>query len=204
MGNFIVFRKLDRGMELEQKKIDLIKKIITSDKKYVDNEDLFDDFFNETCKRSFLIVKSIKNEVSLEAYLRKVATTSIINVLKDSGRIQRVKEGFVPVVEKSLEEIVSVPDNKYSDVSISYDIVDLSDGPEEVVIKKEVQQKLYDSVVIANASNPSKLFLQLYHLRYVKGLKQKEIAQELNITQGEVSKRLLELMEEVKKIFDNS
>lgn len=191
-------------MELEQEKIDLIKKIITSDKKYVDNEDLFDDFFNETCKRSFLIVKSIKNEASLEAYLRKIATTAIINVLKDSGRVQRVKEGFVPVEEKSLDELVSIPDNKFSNTSISYDIVDLSDGPEEVVIKKEIQQKLYDAVVIANVSNPAKEYMHLYELRYVKGLKQKQIAKELNISQGEVSKRLLELMELVKQTFDNS
>lgn len=191
-------------MELEQEKIDLIKKIITSDKKYTDNEDLFDDFFNETYKRSFLIVKSIKNQSSLEAYLRKIVTTSIINVLKDSGRVKRVKEGFVPVEEKSIEEFATIPDNKYSNISISYDIVDLSDGPEEVVIKKEIQQKLYDAVVIANSSNPAKQYMQLYELRYVKGLKQKEIAKELNLSQGEVSKRLLELMEEVKKTFDNS
>lgn len=191
-------------MELAQEKIDLIKKIITSDKKYVDNEDLFDDFFNETCKRSFLIIKSIKNENSLEAYLRKIVTTSIINVLKDSGRVQRVKETFVPVKEKSLEELMSVPENKFSNTSISYDIVDLSDGPEEVIIKKEIQQKLYDAVVIANSSNLGKDYMHLYELRYVKDLKQKQIAEELNISQGEVSKRLLELMEKVKQTFDNS
>ncbi len=81
-------------VELEQDKIELIKKIITTDKKYVDNEDLYDDFFNETYKRSFLIMKSVKNEASLEAYLRKIATTSIINVLKDSGRLRRTSEGF--------------------------------------------------------------------------------------------------------------
>lgn len=192
-------------MELEQEKVDLIKKIITSDKKYTDNEDLFDDFFNEAYKRSFLIIKTIKNEASLEAYLKKIVTTSIINVLKDSGRLRRTSEGFVPTEEKSLEEL-SAPafENKYSNVHISYDIVDLSDGPEEVVIKKEIQQKLYDAVNIAHNSNPYKLYMQLYQARYIKGMKQKEIAKELNLSQGEVSKRLLELIEEVKAAFNNS
>lgn len=185
--------------ELEQEKIDLIKKIIKSDKKYIDNEDLFEDFFNETYKRSFLIMKTVKKEASLEAYLRKIVTTSIINVLKDSGRIRRTNEGFTAVEEKSFDEIISISDNKYSNISINYDIVDLSDGPEEVIVKKEILQKLVDAISIAHTSNPAKQYMQLYELRYIKGLKQKQIAKELNLSQGEVSKRLLELIEEVKK-----
>lgn len=189
-------------VELEQEKLELIKKIITSDKKYTNNEDLFEDFFNETYKRSFVIIKSVKNQSSLEAYLKKIATTSIINVLKNSGRVRRTKEGFIPSKEESLDEIISVPDNKYSNVSINYDLVDLNDGPEEIVIKKEVQQKLVDAVSIAHSNNPAKQYMQLYHLRYVKGLKQSQIAEELNLSQSEVSKRLIELMEEVKKVFN--
>lgn len=189
-------------VELEQEKIDLIKKIILSDKKYIDNEDLFEDFFNETYKRSFIIIKTVKNEASLEAYLRKIVTTSIINVLKDSGRVRRTTEGFTSVEEKSLDEIVSISDNKYSNINVNYDIIDLSDGPEEITIKKETLQKLIDAVSIAHTKNSAKQYMQLYELRYVKGLKQKQIAQELNLSQSEVSKRLLELIEEVKKEFN--
>lgn len=194
-------------LELEQEKIDLIKKIIISDRKYTDNEDLFEDFFNETYKRSFLVMKTVKNEAALESYLKKIATTSIINVLKDSGRARRTNDGFVPVQEKSLDEIISmpsVPENKYSNTHISYDIVDLSDGPEEVVIKKEILQSVIDAVSIAHTNNPAKQYMQLYQMRYVKGMKQKEIANELNLSQGEVSKRLLELVEEVKKVFNKN
>lgn len=201
-------------MELEQEKLDLIEKIIKTDKKYADNEDLFDDFFNETYKRSFLIMKSVKNEASLEAYLRKIATTSIINVLKDSGRLRRTSEGFTSTKEKSLDELVTTPtqsqqpkmqpQSRYSNVDINYDVIDLSDGPEEVVIKKEILQKLIDAVSIAHTNNPAKQYMQLYELRYVKGLKQKQIAQELNLSQGEVSKRLLDLIEEVKKEFNKA
>lgn len=189
-------------VELEQEKIDLIKKIITSDKKYTDNEDLFDDFFNETYKRSFLVLKTVKNEISLESYLRKIVTTSIINVLKDSGRVRRTKEGFTAIEEKSLDEIVPILEHEAPSTRINYDIIDLSDGPEEIVIKKEILQTLLDAVAITHANNPTKQYMQLYQLRYIKGLKQKDIAQELNLSQSEVSKRLLELVEEVKKVFD--
>lgn len=201
-------------MELAKDKIDLITKIIKSDKKYTNNEDLFDDFFNESYKRSFLIIKSVENPVSLESYLRKIVTTSILNVLKDLGRLRRTAEGFVPTKEQSIdqiqEQIPSVSQvqsqpqasNKYAGIQISYDIVDLKDGPEEIIIKKEILQTLVDAVSIAHSKNPAKLYMQLYELRYVKGLKQSQIAKELNLSQSEVSKRLFELMEQVKEAFN--
>lgn len=191
-------------MEIKQESIDLIKKIIKSDKKYTNNEDLFDDFFNETCKRSFLIVKTIKDEGALESYLRKIATTSIVTVLKDSGRVRRTKEGFLPTQETSIEEIkpTKIFDNEYSNVNISYDFIDLKAGPEEIAIKKEVLQTLADAITLAHANEPAKQYMHLYQSRYVKGLKQKEIAQALNLSQSEVSKRLLELMQKVKEAFN--
>jgi len=190
-------------VELAQQKVDLIKKIIKSDKKYLNNEDLFEDFFNESYKRSFLVAKTVENENALETYLRKIITTSIVVVLKDSGRIQRTSEGFVPVKEEPLE-VVSQPiiENKYSNIQVSYDIIDLSEGPEEITIKKETLQTLVDAVKAAHKKNPSKQYLELYDLRYSRGLKQKQIAQELNLSQSEVSKRLLELMEHVKSKFN--
>ena len=68
-------------MELTQDKINLIEKLIKNDRKFANNEDLYDDFFNEMCKRSMPIVNTITSDVTLEAYLRKIATTSIVNVL---------------------------------------------------------------------------------------------------------------------------
>jgi len=190
-------------VELAQEKINLIEKIIKTDKKYTNNEDLFDDFFNETYKRSFLIIKTVENENSLESYLRKIVTTSIVVVLKDSGRVRRAPEGFIPTEEVSIEQIIEQK-NKYSDVNISYDIVDLTDGPEEIVIKKETMQTVFDAVSIAHINNPAKQYIELYELRYVKGLKQSRIAELLNLSQSEVSKRLFELMEQVKEAFNKA
>lgn len=190
-------------MELAQHKLDLIKKIIKSDKKYINNEDLFEDFFNESCKRSFLVAKTVENDNALEVYLRKIITTSIVVVLKDSGRIQRTSEGFISIKEESLDSAgLPAAENKYSNVQISYDIIDLSEGPEEISIKNETLRTLADTVKAAHKKNPSKQYLELYDLRYIQGLKQKQIAQELNLSQSEISKRLLELMEHVKAKFN--
>ncbi len=192
----------ETNVELAQDKIDLIEKIIKSDRKFVNNEDLYDDFFNETCKRSFLIVKTVSSDATLEAYLRKIATTSILNVLKNEGRLRRTKSGYMSTKDVSLDTAVqtSVPD--YSNIKVVYEPVDIKDTPEDLAIKKDILQIIVDTVYEVHESNPDKNYLKLYDLRYEKGMTQKEIAEELNLSQSEVSKRLFKLMEKVKQAFN--
>lgn len=189
-------------MEIAQDKIDLIERIIRSDRKFANNEDLFEDFLSETCKRSMLIISSITSDATLEAYLRKIATTSILNVLKNEGRLRRTKSGYTPTKEVSIDEVLpsSLPD--YSTIEISYVPISIQETPEDLLVKKEVLQKIADAVSEINDDAPEKNYLELYNLRYSKGLTQKEIASELNLSQSEVSKRLFRLMDKVKQVFN--
>lgn len=269
-------------MELTQDKIDLIGKIIKRDKKYPNNEDLFDDFFNETCKRSVAIFENLENESTLETYLRRVVTTSIINVLKDSGRLRRTKTSYVPTKEVSLESLGSVayseepvvstqqsaknsdvesimsesetqewlsgdadietlnveelsaetyeemtPDSvldrviedaapvenvveeekvvapDYSTFNVSYLNVKIPKTPEDIAIQKEALEFVADTIKHIDEQNPEECYLQIYNLRYDKGMTQSEIATELGISQSEVSKRLFGLISKVKNVIEN-
>ena len=185
-------------MELAQEHLDLIKKIIKSDKKFRNNEDLFDDFFNETCNRSLSIVETMDDSEVLEAYLRKIASTAIVVVLKNMGRIRRTHQSYVnnDIVEPLTQ---AQHESSPSPFNVNYDFINIKTNPEEIVVEKELLQSVYDSVVIAHSQNIEKQYLQLYELRYVEGKKQAEIAREMNISQSQVSKRLFELMEAVKK-----
>ncbi len=189
-------------MELAQDKIDLIEKIIKNDRKFANNEDLYDDFFNETCKRSLVIVKTITSDATLEAYLRKIATTSILNVLKDSGRLRRSRSGFTPTREVSLETVSQSPALDYSDVKIVYDEVEIANTPEDLMLQKEVVHRVISALKKIDEEEPDKQFLTIYKLRYENGMTQKEIANELNLSQSEISKRLFKLMEKVKQFFN--
>lgn len=188
-------------MELAQDKINLIEQIIKSNKKFVNNEDLYDDFFNETCKRSLVIVKTIASEAALETYLKKVVTTSILNVLKSEGRLRRTKSSYMSVTEVPLGTASNVVD--YSQISVTYEPVDIQDTPEDLAIKKDILQKIVDIVYEIDQNAPDKNYLQLYNLRYADELTQREIAERLNISQAEVSKRLFKLMNKVKQAFGN-
>lgn len=191
-------------MELTQDKIDLIEKIIKNDRKFTNNEDLYDDFFNEMCKRSIPIVNTITSDVTLEAYLRKIATTSILNVLKDSGRLRRTRDGFTPTNNISLDAVKenSSASDVYTDAKIVYQQIEFENEPEDIAVQNEILQKVINSLYAINKSEPEKQFLRIYKLRYDEGMTQKEIANELNLSQAEISKRLFKLMEKVKQAFN--
>ena len=193
-------------MELAQDKIELIEKLIKGNRKFINNEDLYEDFFNETCKRSLPIISTISSDATLEVYLRKVATSSIINVLKDSGRLRRTRDAYVATKETSLEEITPSTtsySNIYSDVVIKYEPIDFDNGPEDVAIKNEVVKLVARYLSRIDEADPDKKYLDIYKLRYKDGMTQAEIAQELNISQSEVSKRLFKLMHKIKSSLNN-
>ena len=188
-------------MELSEKHLDLIKDIIKSDKKFQNNEDLFDDFFNETCKRALSIVETMDDDDIVEAYLRKVVSTSIVVVLKSMGRVRRTHQNYVNN-DKEVSQPITTETFTMSGVEpfiVNYEFINIKMNPEEIAVEKELLQKVYDSVVIAHSQNVEKQYLQLYELRYVEGKKQAEIARDMNISQSQVSKRLFELMDIVKK-----
>lgn len=295
-------------MDLTQDKIDLISKIIRNDRKFPNNEDLFDDFFNETCQRSALVFDTLENPVALETYLRKIVTTSIINVLKDSGRLRRTRTGYMPVKEVPFDTVgdvlpqanivsevsspketetvdneevtefegfgsfdmdnidsgmpvdnsdevnindffeassdisevnttenkeVSIPqlseemsgaietfeqtnaiendqDNQiksdvvdYSNYNLPYSNIQIPPTPEDVAIQKEALAFVSDTLNKIDSENESKEYLRIFNLRYYDGMTQKEIAQELGISQPEVSKRLFTLINKLKEVIEN-
>ena len=189
-------------MTLTQEKIDLISRIIKSDRKYSSNEDLYDDFFNETCRRSNSIINAIENEDTLESYVRRVASTAIINVLKDNGRLRRSKSGYTPTKEVVFETAKAAEVVDYSGYSVSYDNIKLPATPEEIAIQKEVLEFVAQTVKKIDSEEPDKKYLNIYSMRYDKGMTQKEISAELGISQSEISKRLYCLLDKVKDVLN--
>ena len=191
-------------MELTQDNINLIGQIVKNDRKYSGNEDLYDDFLNEACKRSASIFSAIDNEATLETYLRRVVTTSIVNVLKDSGRLRRTKTGYMSTKEVVTEvPIVEVPaKTDYSTYVVSYDNIVVPESPEDVAIKKEILAFVAETIIKIDSEEPEEQYMQIYKMRYNDGMTQKEIAQELDLSQSEISKRLYGLIEKVKSELD--
>ena len=190
-------------MELSQEHIELLEKFIESDRKFVGNEDLYEDFFAESSKRAVSLLDTITDTSATVPYLKKIVSTSIILVLKNQGRVRRTHDNFVSTNEISLDANYPSNNKNFQNTLVNYSFIDISPTPEEVVIQKDILQRVYDAVVVAHSANISKQFLDLYDLRYVQCKKQSEIAKILNLSQSEVSKRLFELMEQVKLALGN-
>jgi RNA polymerase sigma factor (sigma-70 family) len=75
------------------------------------------------------------------------------------------------------------------------------DNGDEVVIQKEILEFVSDTVKKIDLDEPDKNYLEIFVLRYDKGLTQNEISEALGISQSEVSKRLYKLMDKVKTIL---
>ena len=191
-------------MDTLQKQRNLIEKLVKSNNKFSGNEDLLEDFCSETYKRSHsLLANADINDMG--SYLAKVANTAILSVLKESGRVRRRENKYISTKEILINPVqtrAALPQAQAVELeSFVYDIADPSDSFEEKIARKDLLQKIVDIVLVAQKSNPSKEFLRIFYLRYVKEMKQKDIAKELNLSQSEISKRLIEISQIVKTNF---
>lgn len=167
-----------------------IEKLICSNKRYSGNEDLLEDFCSEVLERSYSLVKNVDDFEKITPYLNKVVSTSIIKVLKNSGRLIRSSSGY----EKP--DIVSTSgENPFDDGIL--DIDDPSIRFTQEVDDKETLQEIYNFVIALNEKYPSENFLKIFEMKYIFNKKQREISKALGISQGEVSKRLFNLMERI-------
>ncbi len=189
-------------MLLLEEQRQLIEKFVRTNSKFSGNEDLLEDFCNEAFQKSYIIFNSSSSVQKIESYISKVVNTSILSVLKDCGRVRKTSKGYVSNNELSLSGFtnsgshqIETSDSKYN---VEFDFEDPRETVEEIAIKKDLLQRISDAVCVLHKEAPQKCFLDIFYLRYVKNHKQSEISNELNLSQSEVSKRLLELSKLIK------
>ena len=174
-------------------------KYIKENPKFQGNEDLCEDFLSEALRRSVSVLENVDDIAFIAPYLKKVVNTSILTVLKDSGRVCRVKNNYVtspPVV--SLDELLA---GETVSPKLSFSLDNLPDPDSnffERVDNRDLLTQVCNAVCVANSTNTSKAYYDIFVKRYVESKKQIEIAQELGISQSEVCKRLYELVKIIK------
>ncbi len=189
-------RKVD-SLTLEKKQ--LIEKCIKNNRKFQNNEDLYEDFFNETYKNAFSLLSSVSSESTLELYLKRVVTSAMINVLKDSGRLRRTSQGYKATPTVSLDVTTDAYNPDFANATVIFKNVQIDENPEDAFIKREILKNITRILNDIEKKEPEKNYLTLFKLRYEDGLTQNEIALKLGISQSEVSKKLFKLMSKVKE-----
>ena len=228
-------------MELVKEQKELIEKLVKTNPKYSGNEDLLEDFCSETYQKSYLILQSVSDEKSLSSYLKKVVSSAIMDVLKNSGRVARTSKGYTSVKEIPISaelhkrdeissniaektsvtviETVSNKDSENSSIpdgynnqnrhlavnippSLSVDLANIKDPKESIeeqIIRKDIIENIINMVKQIDTEQPQEKYLKIFYMRYFLNKKQKDIAQEIGISQSETSKRLVKLSGLIKE-----
>jgi len=193
-------------VELAQKYRHLIETIVKNNNRFSGNEDLFEDFCSETFKRSYLIISSINDIDHIERYLSKVASAAILEVLKSSGRLRRSSSGYVKTNEVPVAVVApSVINDAYQtdeDGFILYDIPDPAVSIEDSVLSKDEANSIVKAVYELNYNEQEKRFIEIFTLRYIENLSQNDISKMMGISQGEVSKRLAEMIRKIGELVN--
>lgn len=176
-------------MVVTQEYKSLIEKMVISNRRFSGNEDLFEDFCSEALERCLFLLKKTDEIDRIENYLNKLISTAIISVLKSSGRITRNAQGY-----KTVAPSISI-ENPLDDGFL--DIKDPSINFVEKITAEETLQEVYQLVLKFDSEYPEENFYKLFYMKYVENRKQREIANILGISQGEVSKRLFDLMKKI-------
>ena len=187
-------------VDFSQEHLNLIENIVKKNPRFRGNEDLFDDFCSETCNRSYSLFTSINDIDNLTVYLNKIASSAILSVLKNSGRLTRTKACYEQIHQVS---ITSTSYNIDDNGEIILDIPDPGTPVEETIARQEEIKLIRSLIYQIDISEPSKKYFEIFKCRYISHLRQSEIASKFNISQGEVSKRLTELACKVNAFLKN-
>lgn len=194
-----------------EKQKEYIYKFIKTNPRYLGNEDLLEDFCNEAYLKLNLFLSAVNNASNIEGYIRKVVNTSILNVLKNSGKIRRTKNGYEQVTSVPLDlevkESYSIKNKACNQEFYHQTNVSIDNSNQEVIDNKidtslELE-KIVDFIIKLNEEDPTKKYLELFSLRFIKQAKQKEISKNLKISQSEVSKRLVKMSDLIRKYLSD-
>lgn len=72
----------------------------------------------------------------------------------------------------------------------------------EEAASSDVLENIASNLHVLNSQNPTKQYYMIYKLRYIDHMKNKDIAKNMNISEADVTSRLLELSDKLKKCFN--
>lgn len=77
-----------------------------------------------------------------------------------------------------------------------------SEHENEEAASSDVLENIASNLHVLNSQNPTKQYYMIYKLRYIDHMKNKDIAKNMNISEADVTSRLLELSDKLKKCFN--
>ena len=202
----------------------LIESVIRESAKFRGNEELIDLFCDAIYKKSYLLIDAIRDTARLKRHLMMISDSCMEQIIKEKRKFEetkvyrqieynsRLKEDIVSVkksplrdeddineefrMQKAKDSVINIKEE--IQMSERYDSVESLIDPLEFCPQRRISEytvdKLIQVVKAVSASFPKKRYYEIFTLRYIKKLNQSQIAQEMKISQVELSKRFVELI----------
>ncbi len=214
--------------EIKKEHRALIESVIRESPKFRGHEELIDLFCEAIYKKSYLIIDAIRDMSRLRRHLLIISDSCMDYIIKEKQRFEETKiyrqieqqakmrDDVVSLKRKTvLDERQVAQKNKIQNSIVNlkeeiqrsekYDAVDVLIDPLEFCPQKRVSEhtieKLIHIVKAIDSKFPSKKYYDIFSLRYIRKNNQTEIAQNLKISQVELSKRFVELIKLVREVI---
>ena len=212
-----------KKMQINEEHKSLIESVIIENPKYGGHEELLNIFCESVYKKSYLVIDAIRDTARLKRHLAVICDSCIDNILKEKQKYDDINiyrkydtakadKGVVSVKKLSpvddeeetkkllknqnKEKIINLKEEIQKNERI--DAVSMLIDPLEFCPQKRVSEhtldKLINIIKQINRQYPTKRYYEIFYLRYIKKRNQSEIAQEMKISQMELSKRFVELI----------
>ncbi len=196
-------------MQVKSEYQNIIERVVGENKFFQGNEDLLDEFCAEVYRRTYLVLSTKDDEKELEDYIRIISNKVMQDVLRNNSRevlpeVRKDEEYVVDYVidknryveneEESAVERDEISQNPYRDY------VFISD-PLYSIDKRNIRHKmkrLAAAIYDIHMQMPEKLYFQIFYYKYCKGFEQIDVARKIGISQSELSRRLLSLIQILK------
>ena len=201
----------------------LIESVIRESPKFIGHEDLLDIFCEAIYKKSYLVIDAIRDIPRLRRHLTMISDGCMDSIIREKQKFDDIEIYKQPKRTKSKQDIVSVKKptpldfedetdrniekkQKENIVNLKeeiqnaerYDAVSMLIDPLEFCPQKRVSEHTVDRLINIvkqiNRQYPQKRYYEIFYLRYIKKYRQAAIAQEMQISQIELSKRFVELI----------
>ncbi len=178
--------KSSNNMDVSKDYRNYIEKAIKESLSCSENEDLFEEFVESALKKAEKIINIEDDEFKKEFYLNKAVSTAIVEVLKAKNRFNKFEEEKIPEDIPRGDEplILSYPD---------FEIPAEGYISSQNIFSRDDLEKIKTMICEIDRENNDKKYYKLFCLKYIQEQSIEDIINALQLSQGEISKRLSEL-----------
>lgn len=174
-------------MNITQDQKEFIESIIKEVPAYKGKEFLLEEFYNEVVRRAYSFISKQEELSEIKVYIKRIANLVVFEISKNSDKYLN---------QNNEQDLTSA--EEICETEVNYNI-DFQEQEQQKQNLSDTQVKNIQEIICSlEEENNYNIYKEIFFLRYKKGFSNLEIAETLEISDIEVDKRLLFLLEKIQ------